>query len=260
MNHSERLKGKTAIITGAADGIGLAISQAFAREGARVVMGDIAEEKCRLEAAAIVAGGGQAIAQRCDVGSTPDVNALATLAIDQFGRIDILVNNAAIGLGGNIMEMPEEDWDRLMNINLKSVFRGIKAALPHMVAQRSGSVINIASVQASRSFHNWTAYAAAKGAILAMTNQLAGQFGENNVRFNAISPGAILTPMNLRRAEEEGPDFLTKSADLHAFRRLGTPAEVAQAAVFLASDESSFITGQNLQVDGGLCTLPRYQE
>ncbi len=260
MNYSQRLHGKTAVITGAADGIGLAISRAFAREGAMVVMGDINEEKCRLEAAAIVASGGQAITQGCDVSDTEAVNALITLAISKFGRIDILVNNAAIGLGGNIMEMTEEEWDHLMNINLKSVFRGIRAALPHMIEQGTGSVINIASVQASRSFHNWTAYAGAKGAILAMTNQLAGQFGENNVRFNAISPGAILTPMNLRRAEEEGPDFLTKSADLHAFRRLGTPEEVAQAAIFLASDESSFVTGQNLRVDGGLCTLPRYEE
>ena len=121
------------------------------------------------------------------------------------------------------MEMPEADWDLLMNTNLKSVYRTIKTALPYMIKQRSGSVINISSTQAFRSWHDFTAYAGAKGAILSMTNQLAGQFGENNVRFNSISPGAILTPMNEQRAREEGPELLIKSAAMHAMKRMGTP-------------------------------------
>ena len=129
-----------------------------------------------------------------------------------------------------------------------------------MITQRSGSIINISSTQAIRSWKDWTAYAAAKGAMLSMTRQLAGQFGENNIRFNSISPGAILTPMNAKRAETEGPDFFKKSEQMHALQRMGTPEEVASTAIFLASDESSFITGADLLVDGGLSTLARYWE
>jgi NAD(P)-dependent dehydrogenase (short-subunit alcohol dehydrogenase family) len=140
------------------------------------------------------------------------------------------------------------------------VYRTVKSALPHMLRQKSGSVINISSTQAFRSWNDWTAYAGAKGAILSMTNQLAGQFGEYNIRFNSISPGSILTPMNEKRAREEGPEFMSKSEQMHAMKRMGTPTEVAMTAVFLASDESAFITGEDIKVDGGLCTLPRYIE
>jgi NAD(P)-dependent dehydrogenase (short-subunit alcohol dehydrogenase family) len=255
-----RLKNKVAVVTGAANGIGLAISEAFVKEGAILVGGDVDEEKCKVEAERLGKVGAIILAIKCDVGSTEDVNHLIDSAIKEFGKIDVLVNNAAVAIGGNIMEMPETDWDVLMNINLKSIYRTIKAALPYMIRQGSGSVINIASTQAFRSWSNWTAYAGAKGAILSITNQLAGQFGEFNVRFNSISPGAILTPMNEKRAKEEGPEFLIKSAAMHAMKRMGTPEEVAMAAVFLASDEAAFITGEDIKVDGGLCTLPRYIE
>jgi NAD(P)-dependent dehydrogenase (short-subunit alcohol dehydrogenase family) len=255
-----RLKNKVAIITGAANGIGLAISEAFANEGAIVFAGDIDELKCNTEAERIGKDGAIVRAIKCNVGVTEDVDHLVNAAINEFGRIDILVNNAAVAIGGNIMEMPEADWDSLMNINLKSIYRTIKATLPYMVKQRSGSVINISSTQAFRSWNNWTAYAGAKGAMFSITNQLAGQFGEYNVRFNSISPGAILTPMNEERAKNEGADFFTKSEAMHAMKRMGTPEEVAMAAVFLASEEAGFITGEDIKVDGGLCTLPRYIE
>ena len=255
-----RLNNKVAIITGAANGIGLAISEAFAKEGAIVFMADIDEIKGIAEAERIKKTGAIIRAVECDVAATEDVGYLINAAIAEFGKIDILVNNAAVAIGGNIMEMPEADWDRLMDTNLKSIYRTIKAALPFMVKQRSGSVINISSTQAFRSWHNWTAYAGAKGAMLSITNQLAGQFGEYNVRFNSISPGAILTPMNAKRASEEGPDFFAKSEAMHAMNRMGTPEEVAMTAVFLASDEAGFITGEDIKVDGGLCTLPRYVE
>jgi NAD(P)-dependent dehydrogenase (short-subunit alcohol dehydrogenase family) len=255
-----RLKNKVAVITGAANGIGLATAEAFAKEGAILIATDIDETKCRAEAERLGAAGAVTRAFRCDVGLTKDVDEVIGAVIKEFGRIDILVNNAAISLGGNIMEMPEEDWDRLMNTNLKSIYRTIRRVLPQMVRQRSGSVINISSTQAFRSWSNWTAYAGAKGAILSMTNQLAGQFGEYNVRFNSISPGAILTPMNEQRAKEEGPDYYKRSAAMHALNRMGTAGEVAIAAVFLASDEAGFITGEDIKVDGGLCTLPRYME
>jgi NAD(P)-dependent dehydrogenase (short-subunit alcohol dehydrogenase family) len=255
-----RLKNKVAIITGAANGIGLAIAETFAGNGAVVISSDTNEEKCKAEMQRIAEKGTVVRAVKCDVGITDDVNRLINNTIAEFGKIDILVNNAAIPIGGNIMEMPETDWDLLMNINLKSIFRTIKVALPHMIKQRSGSIINISSTQAFRSWHNWTAYAAAKGAILSMTNQLAGQFGEYNIRFNSISPGAILTPLNEARAKKEGPGFFEKSAAMHALNRMGTPEEVAMTALFLASDEATFITGEDIKVDGGLCTLPRYIE
>jgi NAD(P)-dependent dehydrogenase (short-subunit alcohol dehydrogenase family) len=255
-----RLKNKVAVITGAANGIGLAIGEAFVKEGAVIIAGDIDEKKCTAEAERLGKDGAIILAIKCDVSHTEDVNFLIDSAINEFGRIDILVNNAAIAIKANIMEMPEADWDMLMNTNLKSIYRTIKAALPYMIKQQSGSVINISSTQAFRSWHDFTAYAGAKGAILSMTNQLAGQFGEDNVRFNSISPGAILTPMNEKRAREEGPGFLFKSEAMHAMKRMGTPQEVAMAAVFLASDEAGFITGEDIKVDGGLCTLPRYIE
>lgn len=251
-----RLKDKVIIITGAADGIGLAMSQTFAKEGAIVIMSDINIDKCKIEAQKI----NNAIAKKCDVGNTEDVNLLIKETIESYGRIDVLVNNAAVAISGKITEMSEEDWDIIMNVNLKSIYRTIKATLPHMLKQKSGSVINISSTQAFRSWDNWTAYAGAKGAMIAITNQLAGQFGDQGVRFNSISPGAILTPMNDQRVKNEGESFLEASKKMSPMQRMGTTIEVAMTAVFLASEESSFITGSDIKVDGGLCTVPRYSE
>jgi len=255
-----RLKGKVAIVTGGADGIGLAISQAFAKEGAQVVMCDINEEKCREEAHKLRLLGGVARSYACDVSVTEDVQSVIDKTYEEFGCIDILVNNAAIAIAGDIREMPESDWDHLINTNLKSVVRGIKSVLPIMIKQQSGSIITISSVQAIRSWDNWTAYAAAKGAILSMNTQLAGQFGHEKVRFNTISPGAILTPMNLERIRKEGNGFLESSIKQSALLRLGETDEVAMTVVFLASDEAKFITGEDIIVDGGLSSLPRYMD
>lgn len=255
-----RLKNKVAVITGAADGIGLAIAESFLKEGAIVYAADINEQKCKSEAKRLSSDKTIIWAVKCDVGNTVEVNNLIRKVIKESSRIDVLVNNAAVSIMGRITEMPEEDWDLLMNINLKSVYRTIKAALPCMIKQRSGCVINLSSTQAFRSWNDWTAYAGAKGAILSMTNQLAGQFGEYNVRFNSISPGAILTPMNENRAKTEAPDYFERSAAMHAVKRMGNSKEVAMTAVFLASDEAAFITGEDIKVDGGLCTLPRYFE
>jgi 3-oxoacyl-[acyl-carrier protein] reductase len=255
-----RLNHKLAIVTGAANGIGLSICQSFVREGAIVIASDIDEMTCKAEVEKLHGAGSIIFAHRCDVGSTQEVKRLVDLVLEEFKRVDILINNAAVAIGGNIISMTEDDWDRLMNINLKSIFRTIKAVLPTMINQRSGSIINISSTQAMRSWKDWTAYAAAKGAMLSMTRQLAGQFGENNIRFNTISPGAILTPMNARRSESEGLEFLRQSEQMHALRRMGKPEEVAATAVFLGSDESAFITGADLRVDGGISVLPRYWE
>jgi len=253
-----RLEKKVAIITGAANGIGLAICKAFAKEGAIVVMADVNMEKCIMEAEKLRKKGSRIEVYTCDVGDENNVGSLIKNTVATFHKIDILVNNAAIAKSYDITKMREDDFDELININLKSVFRGIKMSLPYMLNQKSGSIITISSVQAHRSWDDWTVYAGIKGAIMAMTNQLAGQYGKFNVRFNTISPGAIMTPLNQERIKNEGKEFLQKSETQAAMNRMGTGHEVAMTAVFLASDEASFVTGEDLKVDGGLCTLPRY--
>lgn len=254
----ERLKDKVAIVTGAADGIGLAISEEFAKEGATVVMVDINETKCKQEASSLLKQNLKVLPLFCDVGETDSVNLMVKTCVENYGKIDVLVNNAALAISGTVTEMPDENWDKLMNVNLKGVFRCIKACLPYMLSVEKGSIINMSSTQAHRSWDDWTAYATAKGGMLSMTIQLAGQFGSKNIRFNSISPGTILTPMASERVKNEGQEFLKASERQSAMLRCGEPNEVAMAAVFLASDESCFITGDDIKVDGGLCTLPRY--
>ncbi|HTE26728.1 SDR family NAD(P)-dependent oxidoreductase [Flavitalea sp.] len=250
-----KLKDKVAIITGAASGIGLACSKLFSEQGAYVIMADIDNEKCICEAKKI---NGAPIF--CDVRITSDVQELVKKVIAKHGKIDILINNAAVAINANIIEMPESDWQEVINTNLTSAYRTISEVLPIMISKKSGSVINMSSMQAYRSWYNWTAYATAKGGLVAMTNQLAGQFGVYNVRFNSISPGTINTPLNTKRYEIEGQELLQKFLKMHAMERLGEPEEVASVASFLASDEASFVTGQDIKVDGGLSTLSRYFE
>lgn len=255
-----RLNDKVTIITGAAEGIGLAICEAFVQEGANVIMADINTEKGKREAARLSTGNRIAEYAYCDVGSTTSIHLLVDNCIKAFGKIDVLVNNAAVAIPGEVTKMTDQEWDNLMNINLKGAFRTIRACLPHMISSQCGSVINISSTQAHRSWDNWTAYAAAKGGLLSLTNQLAGQFGNSNIRFNSISPGTILTPMLDERIKQEGEKFLKASIYQASMLRCGRPEEVAMTAVFLASDEAAFINGEDIKIDGGLSTLPRYFE
>lgn len=250
-----KLKDKISVITGAASGIGLACAKLFSHEGSFVIMADIDYDKCAAEAKGL-----NALAIRCDVRLMEDVKNLVDHTITRHKRIDVLINNVAVAIGGNITEMPEDDWDTVLNTNLTSAYRFIKQVLPHMLNQRSGSIINMSSTQAHRSWHNWTAYAAAKGGLISMTVQLAGQFGSHNIRFNSISPGTIATPMLEKRMAEEGAALQHRSAMMHAMERLGKPEEVAAVALLLASDDGAFINGTDIKVDGGLSTLPRYIE
>lgn len=252
-----RLQGKVALVTGASDGLGLEVARAFVAEGAAVAFAARSLEKLRAITDEITARGGRSIPVACDVGVSAQVEAAVAATLSAFGRIDVLVNNAAVAIPGDITDQGDEDWNRLLNINLLGVFRGIKFALPHMLAQGSGSVINMASLQGDRAWDHWTTYAAAKGAMKAMTRQLAGQYGPRGVRFNCISPGAMDTPMNQERRKREGDEFYEANKRLHALGRMGRADEVNGAAVFLASDESSFVTGADLLVDGGLSVLPR---
>lgn len=254
-----RLQGKIAVVTGAADGIGHAISKGFAAEGAHVFMGDIDDDKGRAAAESLRAAGGKADYLHCDVGVESHIANLIAAAVEQGGRLDILVNNAAIAIGGMpVYEMTDEQWHRLININLTSVFRGCKHALPHMLRQRSGSIISMASAQGHIGLDGWTAYAGAKGAIMSMTRQMAVEFGPYNVRVNSISPGTINTPMNEQVIREQGEHIGRAWVKMHPLGRIGKPEEIAEAAIYLASDAAGFTTGIDLRVDGGLTAAPRF--
>lgn len=248
------------MVTGGAKGIGFAIARCLARAGALVVLSDIDGDALAKSVSALEKEGGKVQGYTCDVADSNSVESWIESCRQNYSTLDILVNNAAICFGASITEMPEADWNKILNTNLTSAFRTIQGVLPAMLEQKSGSVINLSSLQGHRSYDDFAAYAAAKGGLIAMTRQLAGQYGSSGVRFNCISPGAINTPLNLRRAREEGEAFVRASSNMHAIPRMGDPDEVAQAALFLASETSSFITGHDLLVDGGLSTLPRYFE
>ena len=257
--NSGRLEGKVAVITGAADGIGHAIARAMATEGAHVFVGDIDDAKGEAAAAALRAEGSKANFRHCDVSVEADIAGLIADAVARGGKLDVLVNNAAIAIGGMpVHEMTDEQWHRLIAVNLTSVFRGCKYALPHMIRQKSGSIINMASAQGHIGLDGWTAYAGAKGAVMAMTRQMAVEFGPMNIRVNSISPGTINTPMNEKVIAELGDHVARAWVKMHPIGRIGKPEEVAEAAVYLASDAAGFTTGIDLRVDGGLTAAPRF--
>lgn len=252
------LSNRIALITGAADGIGAAIATRFAEAGADLILLDVQGEANQALAQRLIqAHGILALPLIADISSPEAVKEATADALREFGRVDILVNNAAVAVSGDPASMPDADWERVIATNLSGAFRLIRAVLPGMKERKSGCILNIASTQAHRSWENWTAYAAAKGGLLAMTTQLAGQLGPFNIRVNAISPGAIDTPMNERRVAAEGEQLRAEWARMHALGRTGKPLEVAEAALFLCSPASSFITGHDLKVEGGLCCLPR---
>ena len=254
-----RLDGKTAVVTGGADGIGHAIADAMTREGAHVFVGDIDDAKGSAFVADLVKAGRKADYLHCDVSQEKDIAGLIAAAVEMTGRLDILVNNAAIAIGGMpVHEMTDEQWHRLIAVNLTSVFRGCKYALPHMIRQKSGSIINMASAQGHIGLDGWTAYAGAKGAVMSMTRQMAVEFGPHNVRVNSISPGTINTPMNEKVVADLGEKVARAWVKMHPIGRIGKPEEVAEAAVYLASDAAGFTTGIDLRVDGGLTAAPRY--
>lgn len=254
-----RLDGKVAVVTGGADGIGAAIVRGMAAEGAVVFSGDIDDAKGQALADTLAGQSHKVRFQHCDVGEAADIAGLVAAAVGKSGRLDILVNNAAIAIGGMpVHEMTDEQWHRLIQINLTSVFRGCKAALPHMIRQKGGAIINMASAQGHIGLDGWTAYAGAKGAVMAMTRQMAVEFGPHNVRVNSISPGTIATPMNEKVVADLGEEVARAWVKMHPIGRIGLPEEVAEAAIYLASDLAAFTTGTDLRVDGGLTAAPRY--
>lgn len=249
-----QLEGKTAIVTGAASGIGRASAMLFAERGARVVVADWNEEGGEETARLIVEAGGEGAFIRTDVSKEPEVEAMVRFAVERYGGLQALFSNAAVQILGQLTETSEEDWDRIHSVNLKGVFLCAKHAIQEMVRGGGGSVINMASALGFVGDPDLAAYCAAKGGVIALTKAAAMGYGPKGVRVNCICPGDVDTPMVQEYFEKE-PDPAAARARVsghYALRRIADPREVAETAAFLASDASSFMTGAVLVVDGGL--------
>jgi len=245
-----RLEGQVAIITGGAAGLGRAYARRFLEEGARVVIADIVDPSA---AATELERSGEVHAVRADVSSAASVDAMVTAAVKRFGRVDILVNNAALfaGLAPTPFEQIEEaEWDRLMAVNVKGLWLCCRAVAPVMKAQRSGRIINIASAIVAKGTPLLMHYVASKGAVIAMTRVLARELGEHGIAVNALAPGLIMSDTARANADLTGLQAQQVIAS-RAFKREAVADDVVGAAVFLASADSAFITGQTLIVDGG---------
>ena len=257
-----RLKEKVALITGAASGIGKSTSLLFGQEGAKVMGVDINGEGAERVAHQIADTGGEAASLTVDVAKEEDVKRMVREAVERWGRLDILYNNAGIGVGGPVTQVTEEEWDRLIDINLKGVFLGCKHAIPEMLKQGGGAIVNTASDAGLRGIAWLSTYCASKGGVVLLTKSLAVEWAGQGIRVNCVCPGVIQTPILepfLSQAGTGREAVLERMAQMHPLGRVGQPEEVAQAVAFLASDEAAFITGVALPVDGGLEAGPPMQ-
>lgn len=248
-----RLEGKVALVTGAASGIGRATALAFAREGAKVVLADVAVEGGGEVACLIQEAGGEAIFVRCDVSRAAEVDSMIQKAVETYGRLDCAFNNAGIeGEVAPLAECTEENWDRVIDVNLKGVWLCMKYEIRQMLEQGGGSVVNMSSVSGLAGDPDHPAYGASKHGVSGLTKAAAVAYARRGIRVNAVCPGAIRTPM-IERALEAQPELSWESlADGHPMGRIGEPEEVAEAVVWLCSDGASFVTGHLLPLDGGL--------
>ena len=245
------LEGKTALITGAARGIGKSIAMKFAQEGANVAFSDLNyDENMEATEAELKALGVDAKGYASNAASFDDGETLINSVVEDFGRIDILINNAGITRDNLLMRMQEKDWDAVLTVNLKSAFNLTKAVQRIMMKQRTGSIINMSSVVGVSGNAGQSNYSASKAGMIGFTKSIAQELGSRNIRCNAIAPGFIETEMTDKLSEE----IVQQWRDGIPLKRGGTPEDVANACVFLASDLSNYITGQVLQVDGGMLT------
>lgn len=232
------LKGKVAIVTGGSKGIGKGVADMLSSEGVKIVVADLAKEKSDY------------FFVQCDVSKMGDCKNVVDQAVKKFGRVDILVNNAGIYPFVTFQEMSEEQWDKVMNVNLKGVFNCTKAVLPYFQKQKSGKIVNIASIAgAVVGFNNLVHYCASKGGVLGFTRAAALELAPNNIQVNAIAPGGIVTPGVGNAMEKKAQEAFAQSVPA---KRMGLPEDIAGAVKFLSSNDSDYVTGQLIVVDGGL--------
>jgi len=243
-----KLAGKVALVTGGAQGIGKAVALLLARNGADIVVSDINLEKAEETAKEVQTLTRKALATKVDVATLGDVEKMVETILAQFGKVDILVNNAGIARDKLILRMTEEDWDAVLNINLKGTFNCTKAVVRHMSKQKSGKIVNIASVVGEMGNAGQGNYAASKAGVIGFTKTIAREFAQRGINVNAIAPGYIKTPMT-----DALPDKVKEELKrLIPLDRLGKPEDVAEAVLFLVSESANYITGQVLNVNGGI--------
>lgn len=249
-----RLQSKRVVVTGGASGIGRAVCEVFAKEGARLFIGDLDAEGGHETVRRILEAGGNTTFQATDVSKEADVKALIERAAISLGGLDIVVNNAAAFVFGTVEEVEKADWDKVMGVNVVGAANMVRYALPFLKKSDAGAVVNMASVSSFVASPAFVPYNTSKGALLQLTRSLAMDLGVFGIRVNCVCPGAIYTAATERHLEFDGrsrEEFLAEEANASFFKRQGTAEEVAYAALFLASDEASFITGASLVVDGG---------
>jgi NAD(P)-dependent dehydrogenase (short-subunit alcohol dehydrogenase family) len=252
------LKNRVALITGGSSGIGMAIAERFLREGAKVMITGRSKKRCDAIQKQLETIGADAVDSATgDVSKWDDVRGIVEKTVSRFGRIDILVNNAGIYLEKRIEETTEDEWDRVININLKGVFLCCKEVYPHFKKQGCGTIVNMSSDSGVSGNLDEAAYCASKGGVTNLTRAMALDYAKENIRVNAICPAVINTPMLQREVDiqEDKEAYLKEMDGMHPVGRIGRPEEVAFAVLMVASDEASFITGANISVDGGVTAV-----